>query len=274
MKKFLYFFSSLRTPLFSLLFILGCENPPEGYQPEPNVVCLLRTDQDTVLALVGLSAGFTDTLKNQSQWNGVSGATVTIDSVSLREWNDSIGYYLTDSLKPTAGKIYALEVLYPNEQTVTGTTTVPDSFAIISVSIDTVTDTIIFFPHDTIIEDIARVIFSWEKSNNGRGYLISGECHYTGGNDSMAFPIDPFLQDSTSDSLKIPIEMWSQSGDILNLVETKISIWALDENYYDYSTYLQTGWFDPNADIPQHLDGGLGVFGSAYVVERIIIFSP
>jgi hypothetical protein len=56
-----------------------------------------------------------------------------------------------------------------------------------------------------------------------------------------------------------------------------IKIWALDENCFDY--YLQPIWLwgaergiDPTPYM--HLDGGLGVFGSAFVTrERRIIFS-
>jgi hypothetical protein len=275
MKKFLWLFPSFLMLLYSLLFLLGCEKPPEAYQAEPNVVCLLRTDQDAVSALVGMSAGFTDTLKNPAQWNGVSGATVKIDDVFLRERKDSVGYYTTGSLKAAGGKTYSLEVTYPDEKAVKGTTVVPDSFALIALKIDTVIDTIIYiFPPliDTVIEEMARVAFHWGKSQNCRSYLLGGTGSYTNGNDTMSYPIGPALQDSTSDSLDFPLEIGGKFGETFKLAEAKISVWAVDENYYDYYTYQWGMFFDINADIPMHLDGGLGVFGSAFVVERRITF--
>ncbi len=281
MKKSLYFFSSFTT-LFLLLCMFGCENPPGNYEPEPNVYCLLRTDQDSVYVLVGLSARLTDTLSDTAHWwNGVAGASVKIDDVYLKEEQDFIGRYVTNSLKTEAAKTYSLEVKYPDGMIVQGKTTVPDSFSIFSVRIDTTidVDTLVVLdsagrPIDTIIEEEeqARVTFSWEESKEAKGYFTTGKGSYMKENSILFYSLQPYFQRSTTDTIWFPTEIRNDE-ELYKLVSAKIQVWAVDENYNDYCAYWWHGW-ETGIDSTGHLEGGLGVFGSACVTEWVITFPP
>jgi hypothetical protein len=262
--------------LISLLLFLGCENQLEEYQPEPNIFCPLRTDKDTTIALVGMSIGLSDSLKNPEQWNGISGASVKIDygngEVRLRELKDSVGFYMTDSLKIVSGKTYNLKVIYPDGKIVKGKTTVPDSFSIIDIiSIDTVIDTLNVEP--IYIENRINIVITWDRSQNAKGYSIIGEGFYRSENDSTCWGLQ-YNSDSNIDSIWFPTVSFTWDSlmniDTLNLIEVAIKIWALDENYYDYHKLRGEWWSyignDPTPYI--HLDGGFGVFGSAYVCQE------
>lgn len=244
--------------LLLALLICVCDYPPEEYEQEPNVYCLLTPQEDTVYALVGLSAGFDDTLKNTSRWNGVSGASVKIGYLSLREIPDSAGHYLSDSLSIMPSDTFHLEIRYPDARIVKGHTVIPDSFAFVSILIDT----IIRPENDTV-----RIVISWSRSNNARGYLVLAEIYYAGPSGIYFWQVQ-YLSDSTIDSLKLPLKI--MAPDTLDLVETNLQIWALDENYYDYCEFRDRGYeTDPTPYM--HLEGGLGVFGSYFKIKRRVL---
>jgi hypothetical protein len=86
--------------LLACLFVallLGCERGTEKYEPEPNVHCLLRTNQSAVTLLAGMTVGYYDSVPDRNQWLGTSGVTAGIrhrDKVTaLSAVADSVGYY-------------------------------------------------------------------------------------------------------------------------------------------------------------------------------------
>jgi hypothetical protein len=77
-----------------------------------------------------------------------------------------------------------------------------------------------------------------------------------------SFPVDLFYYswDSLSGEL-----------DSLPLDRVRVEVRAVDRNYYDYVSLQYMGGVDPHK---MHLDGGVGVFGSACIIDSTLWFQP
>jgi hypothetical protein len=259
------------------LFLLGCESDVERYKPEPNVHCLLRTNRSTVTLLAGMTLGYYDSIPDTNQWQGTSGVAVSIghrgEVTALSEMADSAGYYRTDSLSIVPGDSYSLSVVYPGGTRVAGSTVIPGGFGFDSLRVDTTFE--IPWPGDTYAR--IKVDYHWGKSRGADVYMEQMDIWYKSGEDSSLQRNGPISTSAYRDSWTFdPVcyfwDTLSGGVDSLPLDHVRIEIKALDRNYSDYAFSLDyMGGVDPDK---MHLEGGVGVFGSACIVDSTIWFRP
>ncbi|HZV13138.1 MAG TPA: hypothetical protein VFA55_07975 [Candidatus Kapabacteria bacterium] len=196
--------------------------------------------------------------------------TITVDSktYSLVPYTKEPGsYYLPDTtMLVRSGKTYYLQIQY-NGQTVTAQTTVPDSIKITKRLPDTLQ-----YPQDTInIINYPDSIITWTGVPNKISYAASITCidttyydslqhianrHvYRPGGDSYDNPTSwfSFLPVST---VPVPWTVFKWYG------SQRIVIYNIDQNFNDWLKMadLNGGTFTQDLN---HINGGIGVFGSA-----------
>lgn len=255
-----------RYAIFLILTIFfSCEPTKPKYEPEPNVVAVLNTSLERQQVFVGKSYKISE-VPDTSDWVGVSNVLVKISydtiTVIFNELADTPGVYVSESLPVEPLKAYALEVIYPDDKKVTGETTVPGAFRMI-----TPTD------GDTIdIEEELR----WEESEGAACYLIRLKEleYYVVGSTIYENVLERLfrLDSTTSVSLNslrgryhISETYYSQTSTSYNPNKIyTIQVMASDSNCCDYYTMW---WYE----LEMHLTGGLGVFGSFTVTDSITV---
>jgi hypothetical protein len=260
--------------LLAVLALFACDSTPESYEPEPNVFCLLRTDQPRTIAMAGMTVAYGDSIG--PGWNGVSGVDVTVrhsgTDYGFEELPDSVGFYFTDSLPLVPGDSYWLTMRYPDGKMVRGATKMQPAGRIDSVLIDT-TLTGYEYPYDTIF----RFEYYWTEDSLATQYMSTAKAYYRSGSRGSGWCNGPHDADGGRDSLigvtPVLIDHWGGLvPETLRLERVTLGVWVVDRNYRDYS---RVSWWD-NTDPEQsmHLEGGLGVFGSACIAETTLYFTP
>jgi len=240
--------------LFLVLLILsGCIKEPTEpvYDPEPNVGCLLSPDYKRQQVRVGKSWGIDE--EDPEIW--ISGADVKIgcaaETIAFHERSDKPGVYVSESLLVESGQTYFLEVNYPDDNKVTGRTTVPQKPRIIT-------------PADGDTVSPSQEL-RWE-SEGAAGFLLQYDTHEYGGGSANMLPED--LGHTTSITVdSLCIKYFGFPPDSIERITLRI--WAADPNYYDYYFIRK---YDEPMETNIHLDGGLGVFGSFVVSDSITVF--
>lgn len=257
-------------------FLLGCESGVEQYKPEPNVHCILRTNRSSVSLLAGMTLGYYDSVPDTNEWQGTSGVAVSIGHRGkvfiLSAVADSAGYYSTDSLLVVPGDTYSLSATYLDGTKVSGTTVVPDTLSL-DIRVDTVLE--VPWPGDTYAT--IQVSYSWPASRGASDYCEEMDMWYRSGEDSSLERYGPTFTSMRRDSWTLSpfTYAWdSLSGEVdsLPLDRVRVEVKAIDRNYYDYINSLDyMGGVEPDK---MHLDGGVGVFGSACIVDSTLWFQP
>lgn len=250
----------------------GCDRDAENYLPEPNVYCVLRADKDYALLLAGMTAGYDDTVSGAG-WNGTAGVNAVVSRGS-DEWQftpipDSVGFYSTSPVSAAPGDTYELTVTYPGGAVVRGATVVPGTFGIDSVAIDTIGD-----PRNPEEYWLLGLRYYRGASAGATGSYSSYTVSYRDEGDSSGYTMPLMMTDSLNGMLDLQpfwmnYDTLSGEPDTLWLDRLTLRLWAVDRNYDDY---VRAGWWNGNATV--HLDGGVGVFGSAVVVETTLVFLP
>ena len=260
--------------MYLAAFLLGCESSVEQYKPEPNIYCVLRTNEAAVNLLAGMTVGYYDSISNADRWQGTAGAAVSIEHrgavTLLNEVADSAGCYRTDSLPLVPGDSYSLSVTYPGGARVTGNTVVPAGFAIDTFRVDTILE--VPWPGDTFMR--LKMRCAWGESRGAICYLGQMDFWYRSADDSSLERYGPFFTDSRRDSWEFyPFtyrwDTLTGKVDSLPLDRVRIEIKALERNYYDYFSLDYMGGVDPEM---MHLDGGVGVFSSACIIDSTLWF--
>ena len=236
-----------------LVFLLAaCDSPVKPYAPQLDVFCVLRTDDSRPVALVGRSVSYED-WDRAGDWNGVESATVVIaqgkDSTGFRSLPESAGYYQSDSLSVIAGRSYGISVRTPDGDKARGSTIVPGSFHISSIS-------------STADSEQWRVRVAWTASQAAADYLLLVTSVYAKVDGETLYYRRSVSSDSGGAEFSTPLD-----GYHMVLAAVGISVGALDRNYTDYLT-MRNGYGYHNTLM--HIDGGLGVFGSICVAETTI----
>jgi len=150
------------------MVVLGCDGEIEKYKPEPNVYCIMRTDQTAATLLAGMTAGYFDSVPDTYQWQGTAGVVAKVvhrgAETVLHEIADSAGYYRADSLMVVPGDSYAVSLAYPSGATVTGSTVVPDTFGVDSLRAATILE--VPWPGDTFPS--VSVAYFWHQAAEPR----------------------------------------------------------------------------------------------------------
>jgi hypothetical protein len=261
----------LSITLFTLALFGGCAEPTSStpYKKQVVVNALLYSGSpvDTVkLQWTGDVAQYYDPVQY-----AIQGAVVKISGVGF-VFEDSLTYdptnpgryYSNDPSKiiePT--KTYALYIRTPDGITITGSTTVPDTF---SISYSTLNDgdTVKYDPFAPLHE------FQWTSSRFHGTYLPTIESK-----DLDAALIPKFFDRDTINNPK-PQKIGYRVGlpkDQTNTIlpwifltyfgTTAIDVFAIDDNYTDFLNQLIPSQGGELSEIRYRVKGGIGVFGSA-----------
>jgi hypothetical protein len=257
--------------LFAIALFGGCAEPtsstPYKKQVVVNALLYSGSSADTVkLQWTGDVAQYYDPVQY-----AIQGAVVKISGVGF-VFEDSLiydptnpgRYYSNDPSKiiePT--KTYAIYIQTPDGITITGSTTVPDTF---SISYSTLNDgdTVKYDPFAPLNE------FQWTPSRFHGTYLPTIESK-----DLNAALIPKFFDRDTLNNPK-PQKIGYRVGlpkDQTNTIlpwifltyfgTTAIDVFAIDENYNDFLNQLIPAQGGELSEIRYKLNGGIGVFGSA-----------
>jgi hypothetical protein len=143
------------------------------------------------------------------------------------------------------GGTYLLRVVVPDGRVVTGRTTIPNAVP----STDTA-------PTRTIDRDRDTVSMQWSRVAGARSYQFFVR--------SIASSYGLFAADT---SLTLPgnVQRLDNGEDVFERGLThQLAVVAVDENYFDY--YSRTSDFSTATGLVMHLEGGIGLFGSAVTV--------
>lgn len=259
-----------------LLLVLACDEGIEKYKPEPNVYCIMHSGSDTVSLMAGMTLGYSDSVPDSNKWNGTAGVVAKIQhrgaEAVFTELPGMVGFYRAESLSNVPGDSYSLLLKYPGGATVRGATTVPDTFSFSRLQADTVS--VVPWPGDTFVE--IRVKSAWNASRGASGYVVSSDIWYGDSAESVLVRYGPYPASAREDSIWLsPFSYdWdtlSQALDSLPISRVRIEVRAVDRNSRDYNEMQWGGQADPGK---MHLDGAVGVFGSACIAETTIRFSP
>jgi len=254
--------------LLTILLLWGCTTPTgPQYETELNVVAILYPLYNRQTVFVGESYPVGMVVPNQEGWYGIPNCKVEIGydttTVVFQELTGTVGIYVSESLPVEPRQTYFLEVVYPDSSKVTGKTTVPGAFALL-----TPTD------GDTIALDQEII---WQQSTGARCFWIYARVDsffwfYDSENEDSVFQhpavrwkvgLDTSITVDTL--LRSILENWTLYGE-----ETlTLQVFASDTNYYDYDMAEMFGPHDLEAYM--HLDGGLGVFGSFAASDSIVV---
>ena len=253
--------------------LLACDSTPDEYTPEPNVFCLLRTDRMVTQVLCGMTANYYDSFADLEKWNGVAGAVVHIRhngaEFACRAIPDSIGFYATDSVTVLPRDTYAISIRYPTGENITGSTVVPDTFSFTRLDVDT--NRYEMWPGVFYYE--IGIDAQWGRSVGAADYLLQADAWYVGREDSLLWRYGPYIPSAGDPGLRLPLVQSGVGGmeDTLFLGRARLLVWAADRNYVDYVTL---SWGLSAYDRERfHLDGAVGVFGSASIAETTLYFS-
>jgi hypothetical protein len=242
---------------------MACDLPVDPLQPQLNVFCVLRTDDVHSLVLVGRTVSFDSGHYGQGDLNGVADASVLVtdgdDSTRFRPVPETTGYYVADSLAAVAGRTYHLTVGCPGFHEVRGQTTAPGGFAVESVSIDTTVNP------DTS-DSVCVLTAAWSPSDGAARYQVIAAFLYSRSGTDTVLGYHGSETESLNGRLRAPLRR-SSHGDTLPLSLIRLTAYAIDPNYMDYLNMLRQ--YGQSHTI-EHLDGGLGVFGSICVAETTV----
>ncbi len=259
-------FFSVALLLFIILLIAGCTETtaPGEYSDQLVVSGFLFAGRSIDSVMVQ------HTLKIDDEWTeakaAIRNAIVVvsgngIDDTLLHDASMPGRYYsIHQSNIIKHLQTYALKIIAPGYPVVTGSTIIPGPTWIVNRD---------NFP-DSLHYNQGMVILKWEESFSYADYIISLR--------SLDVNAEKIIEDSTSNSNQnnfrqnrtiyftglrgmnlsgIPWFLFRYYG------KYSITFSAIDENYYDYVIQMNTASTDVN-DIRYRLQGGLGVFGSAY----------
>jgi len=244
--------------------LMACDSQVDSLRPQLNVFCVLRTDDVRSLVLVGRTVSFDSGHYGMDDWNGLADASVLLtnghDSIQFRRVPETTGYYVADSLATGAGRTYLLTVGCPNYNEVRGQTTVPAGFAVESCSIDTAADP------DTS-DSICVLTAAWSRSAGTARYQVIAAFLYGRPGTDTGLEYHGAETESLNTRLRARLRL-SSHGDTLPLSLIRLRVDAIDPNYMDYLYMLRQ--YGQSHTTTEHLDGGLGVFGSICVAETTI----
>jgi len=257
------------------MLILGCDEGVEDYKPEPNVYCIIEAGCDTVSLMAGMTLGYFDSIPDSNRWNGTAGVAAKVthrdSETAFSELAGPVGFYRATPVSVVPGDSYQLLVNYPAGAVVRGSTTVPDTFSLYELGLDSIDYE--SWPGETVW--VQRIGFKWSESRGAAAYLGESEAWYKAGSDSFwvsyAGPSRPGRYDTLYVSPFVQeYDTLTQEVDSLPLDRVRLAIRAIDRNYNDY---IMVGWWQSESEL-MHLDGGVGVFGSACVAETTLRFQP
>ena len=229
-------------------------------------------DSIVVSRSLPIDAYFTDSAAR------VSGATVTITvdgrTYPLHESATQPGSYLlaADSLIVRSRKQYDLRVVALG-QTVTASTTVPDSISITS----TVPDTIRYPVGEPLGSEIQ---LTWSASPTRASYAVSVEAldtlnyqgdtttvpnvrikHPYGGRGFRRRQVTSYALQISSPQTPVPWVLYNWFG------KQRLTVFAMDTNFFDFMRMIALSGNTYNSAL-NHIQGGIGVFGSAGIDQR------
>lgn len=253
---------------------LACDEGVEDYTPEPNVHCILLTGRDTVILMAGMTMGYFDSIPDPDRWNGVAGVVATVthrdSEIALGELAGPAGFYRAEPVAIVPGDTYSLLAAYPGGAAVNGSTVVPDTFSLYDLRCDTVY--YIPWPGDTM--RMVQLSLAWSESRGTAAYLAESWAWYAAQSDSTMIPglyaAGGRFETLTVSPFAYEWDTLTQTLDSFPLDRVRVAIRAADRNYYDYH---RLGWWMGGAEL-MHLNGGVGVFGSACIAETTISFAP
>lgn len=249
------------------LLLTACTPVPEAYRPEPNIFCLLRTDQDRLIAYAGMSVEIEDSVSVR-KGGGTAGVDFRIwrnaDTMRLREMQDTAIRYQADSVRFLPGETWQLAAVYPQGKRVIGITRIPDSCPVIVPVIDTV-----YYQWEPgYRETLVRAILQRPVIAGAAAYRSLCNGFYQGTNDTMnarSWQGGWFTNTLTDTFSFYPrmtyFDTLTMMPDTMYITELRFTIWAIDTNACDYFVG------DRQGKPVMHLDGGLGLFGSAAVTK-------
>ncbi|MBN1397719.1 MAG: DUF4249 family protein [Bacteroidetes bacterium] len=276
--KYALFFSAL---ILIFLFISGCEEPVKVEEkPHQLVVSAFLAAGERIDSVFISQIGDILSLYDPNS-AAVQNANVTI---TLIEPNNSTGnitytlnhdgempgrYYSSAVVQPMA--TYLLKVEAPGFPTVTGSTSVPDTFSITNT--ESFPDTLVFD------SDSPEKYIKWTASRNHAGYI----CRVSNlEKETQKIPrdyseddIEPtktvgFFNTPNNSSAELPWLLINYYG------RTQFAVEAIDENYLNYLEQVSVMDSYDLREIHYSLQGGLGVFGSYARANRspITVIKP
>jgi hypothetical protein len=161
----------------------------------------------------------------------------------------------------TPGGTYQLRVVAPDGRTVTGRTTIPNAVPSTAAA-----------PRQTIDRTRDTVSLQWSRVAGARSYQVvvrssAGAYSLFAGDTSVALPgtaQDVNAVDWCADVREgyVPPDVVCQA--FVRGLTHQLAVIAVDGNYFDY--YRRPSDTFTGAGLVMHLDGGIGVFGSAVTV--------
>ena len=257
------------------VLVLACDEGIENYKPEPNVHCVIEAGRDTVSLMAGMTLGYFDSIPDSGRWNGTAGVLAKVthrdSEVGLSELAGPVGFYRAEPVRIVPGDTYHLTATYPGGAVVHGSTVVPDTFSLSDLR----SDTVLYVPWPEETTWTVRVSFKWSESRGAAAYFEASEAWYKAGADSMMMTMGPYPTNGRYDTLFVsPFgyewDTLTQTLDSFPLDHVRLAILAADQNNYDY---FLIRWGMGGSEL-MHLDGGVGVFGSACVAETTFRFQP
>jgi hypothetical protein len=259
-----------------LVLVLGCDEGIENYKPEPNVYCIIEAGRDTVSLMAGMTLSYFDSIPDSNRWNGTAGVVAKVQhhgaEVVLAELPGPVGFYRAESLPVMPGDSLSLWLEYPDGATVRGATTVPDTFSFSRLRVDTTYE--VPWPGDTFA--VIKLSTAWNVSRGASGYVVLSDIWYGDSAESVLVQYGPYPASGREDFLwmqpfSFQWDTLNQTMDSLPISRVRIGVRAIDRNYSDYNEQQWSGQADPGK---MHLDGAVGVFGSACVAETTFRFGP
>jgi hypothetical protein len=241
--------------LFGLLYLfIGCElTPKQPFQPQLVVHCLLHTNENQVQARVNRSYKLEEDY--QPIFPGVELQIAGPDGVVDFQYVAGDSYRTVQPVQINEQDTWFLQAVKLGFDTVQAKTVIAGGFEILSP-----------LPGDTVSPRDSMV---WTRSRGSKGYYLSFrriDLQDTFYLDAL-IPNDSF--DLSYDSLRVRIPNMLFLILVAPPPESApklctLRVWALDTNYYDWVRGAAGG----GSVRLNHLNGGLGVFGSA--VERTV----
>ncbi|NHZ85915.1 MAG: DUF4249 family protein [Planctomycetia bacterium] len=259
---------------FSLfLLYYGCDyvDPIETFEPKLVIQSYLYESRPFSNVVLKQTISDEDLLKHiyyqENDFKLISDAEISLsvdDSlfISLIESPDKPGRYIVDPNNDTfiakPSQRITLDCIYENQH-LSAETIVPDS----------ITLNLIFPQNDIYIDSTDSVVIHLDSSSANIGYFVKVEESEELGPD-VDFIYHKYLPSeryflTTSNTVIIPNNFFRYYG-----IEYIITVLNLDQNLFDFYRSLTHPPFDPEPVI-MHVEGGLGIFGSASKTEVAVV---
>lgn len=187
-----------------------------------------------------MTLSYSDSVPDSNKWNGTAGVVAKVQhqgaEAVFTELPGPVGFYRAEPVSIVPGDTYDLTATCPDGRVAHGSTTVPGTFSLNSLLLDTIS--YVPWPGETL--PAFRFSLAWSESHAAAAYFEASQAWYKRGSDSTVNRRGLYETSGRYDTLTVAPFFYdwdtlTQMLDSFPLDRVTLAIRATDRNGYDYA---------------------------------------